>query len=507
MPSLHSQAPLAGAFSVLVAIAFAMPVHAVDWLFEPSVRASATYTDNVGQSADNEEDAIILTATPGFTLQSQGSRRVEATVSYDLSGVARFGGEDDNDLYHNLNASGYAELVEDFLFVDAVAQVSQELISLLGSPASAEINDFNRATAGSYSVSPYIKKRFGTFADAEARYTLSGAIFGEGASSDLVNNELSASVNSGSRFSTLTWGLGYSFRDVSDRNGGIGGDTSYTYERADLSLGYALTRKFRLIGNVGNEWITYDSALAAANDRDDSLWSAGFAWSPSRRTSLEATMGERFFGDTYSLSASYRARESVWTASYVEDVNDISQATLTQGTDYYYLCVSDSGSYDIRTSLFPITPPGCVPLFSVTQLVPSLAEGLFISKTLRAGVTWGIRKVSYGLSVFDVTRIFLLQTDAEDRSQGVNASVNYRLSPLTNLYGNLDWIRTQDPSTLSGLGIDREDDLYSFIVGVNHEFGRDLTGALTYRHYWRDSNDPTAEYTENNITASVIMSF
>ena len=132
-----------------MAMAFAVPAHAVDWLFEPSIGASATYTDNVNQSEDNEEDAIILSVTPGFTLRSQGSRRVEATLQYGLSGVARFGGDDDNDLNHNLNATGYAELIEDFLFIDGTARVSQELISLLGSPADADINDSNRATTAS----------------------------------------------------------------------------------------------------------------------------------------------------------------------------------------------------------------------------------------------------------------------------------------------------------------------------------------------------------------------
>jgi len=91
-------------------MAFAMSAHAVDWHFEPSVGASATYTDNVDQSPTDAEDAIILTVTPGFTLQSQGSRRVEATMGYYLSGVARFGGGNDNDLNHNLNAVGHAEV-------------------------------------------------------------------------------------------------------------------------------------------------------------------------------------------------------------------------------------------------------------------------------------------------------------------------------------------------------------------------------------------------------------
>ena len=480
-----------------------MPAQAVEWRIEPSVGASVIYSDNANQSENDPQDQISLTVSPGVIVRSEGSRRVLATLQYRMDGVARFGEDNSNDLYHNLNASGKAELVEDFLFVDADARISQELISLLGSPADSAVNADNRATTGSYSISPYIKQRFGTFADAQARYTLSGALFENDVASDLLGNELVASINSGSRFNTLNWGLNYSFRDVSDRNGGVAGDTSYTYERADLVLGYALTRKFRLIGNVGNEWIEYDSALAAANNRDDSLWSAGFAWSPSRRTSIEATMGQRFFGDTYSLSASYRARESVWTASYVEDVNDISQTTLNEGTAYVWLC---DGKF--ITTAFAIEPsPGCTLVSTTDALIPSLSDGLYVSKTLRAGVNWGISKVSYSVNVFDITRIYLLQDDAEDRSQGISAGLSYRLSPLTNLHSNVYWTRNQDPAILSGIGIDREDDLYSFIVGVNHRFGRDLTGALTYRYYRRDSNDLTAEYTENNIMASVNMRF
>jgi uncharacterized protein (PEP-CTERM system associated) len=489
-----------------MAMAFAMPAQAVEWRIEPSVGASVIYSDNASQSETDPQDQLSLTVSPGVTVQSEGSRQVKATLQYRMQGVARFGGEDGNDsedLYHYLNAAGKAELVEDFLFIDADARISQELISLLGSPADPAVNASNRATTGSYSISPYIKKRFGTFADAEARYTLSGALFEEKAASDLSGNEFIASLGSGSRFGNLNWGLNYSFRDVSDRDADIGGDTSYTYERADLSLGYALTRKFRLIGNVGNEWIEYDSALAAANNRDDSLWSAGFAWSPSRRTSIEATMGQRFFGDTASLSASYRARESVWTASYVEDVNDISQTTLTEGTVYVWLC---DGKFIITA--FAIEPaPGCTLVGTIDALIPSLAEGLYVSKTLRAGVNWGIGKVSYSVNVFDITRSYLLLDEAEDRSQGVSAGMGYRLSPLTDLHGHLNWTRNQVPALLSGVGIDRDDDLYSFIVGVNHKFGRDLTGALTYRYYRRDSSDLTAEYTENNIMASVSMRF
>ena len=85
----HSQAPLAGAFSVLMLALLANPASAVEWKFSPSVGATATYTDNANQSNSDPQDALVLSVTPGFTLRSEGSRRVRASVSYGLTGVAR----------------------------------------------------------------------------------------------------------------------------------------------------------------------------------------------------------------------------------------------------------------------------------------------------------------------------------------------------------------------------------------------------------------------------------
>jgi uncharacterized protein (PEP-CTERM system associated) len=506
-PQRNSRVPRAGAFSILAALAFTAPAHAVDWLFDANLGTSATYTDNVNQRSTNPEDALILRVSPGFTLRTEGARRLNATIQYSLDGVARFGGRDDTDLFHRLNARGTAELVEDFFFVDASARVSQELISLSGSPADATINPDNRATTGSYSISPYIKQRLGDFADFQARYTTSGTFFNESSLSDLISNAFNASLVSGSRFNTLNWGLNYDYRIVADRDRGDT-DTSYTYDRLNLSLGYALTRKFRLIGNVGQERIRYETATA--NDIDDTVWNAGFSWNPSRRTSLQATAGERFFGSTYDVSASYRARASTFRVSYTEDVSDISRATLREGTIYLFLCPGPNpGDPPVFVeSPFLISPaPGCILLGSQSGLIPSLSNGLYVAKTFRAGVNWGVRKVSYSLNAFDIRRTYLLEEDAEDRSQGVSLGVNYRMDPLTSLFSRLAFTWNEDPATLSGLTSDRDDELLTFTLGANRRFGRDLTGALTYRYTQRDSNDPLAEYTENNITASANMSF
>jgi uncharacterized protein (PEP-CTERM system associated) len=153
-PKLHRQTPLAGAFSIWMAVMFASPAFALDWRLTPTLGASATLSDNVNQSATDQQGSLILSVTPGFTLQSEGSRRVQAAMNYGLTGVTRTGANQNNDLFSALTANGKAELMEDFLFIDGTAVVSQQLISLLGSPADATINSSNRAATGSYDISP-----------------------------------------------------------------------------------------------------------------------------------------------------------------------------------------------------------------------------------------------------------------------------------------------------------------------------------------------------------------
>ena len=483
-----------------MAMAFAMPAHALDWRLERSVGASASFTDNANQSATDPENALILSVTPSFTLRSQGSRRVQATMQYGLTAVARSGEGDSADLYHNLNAMGKAELIDDFLFIDGSARISQELISLLGSPADAEINDSNRATVGTYSISPYIQQRIGTFANAQARYTHSGAIFENDVASDATSNAFSASLNSGTRFTDLSWGLNYSIREANNRDENVGDST---FERVTASAGYVLTRKFRVFGSVGQEW----NDFLSVTETDGTSWSVGAGWAPTRRTSLEASVGERFFGNTYSATARHRTRTSNWNLSYVEDVSDISQFLGTTGTMYDYQCLVD-GEIQIFEDWpfsFPPAPTNCVSFNAKPGLLFDLRNGVFVAKTLRAGVSWGKGKLNYSLSAFDTRRDYQL-LDREDRSRGVTGAVSYRYAPKTNVIGSVGLTRNEVPAALSST-TDREDDLLTLSLGINHQFATDLSGALTFRHIQRDSNVADADYEENRLMASVNMRF
>lgn len=496
-PAPGGPAWLAGAGSVFMALAVVPAAHAVDWRFEPTLTASAIYTDNVNQRDSNPEDALILSATPGFFLRSQGSRRVQASLQYGLTGVARFGGDDDNDLFHNLNAVGKAELVEDFLFIDGSARISQELISLQGSTADASVNNRNRATVGTYSISPYLQKRFGTFADAQARYTASGAIFENDVASNSASNTFSAGLSSGTRFNDFSWGLNYSIRKSEHRDA-----LDTTFESASATAGYALSRKFRVFGTVGEDRNDYLSAT----ETDGAFYSAGFGWSPSRRTSLEASAGERYFGKTYALSARHRTRLSNWNVSYTEGVSDLAQFLPRSGTLYDYQCPGPDGSLVLVTDWpFSIPPaPDCIAFGGTPGVLFDLRNGVFISKMLRAGVSWGIRRVTYSLNYIDSRRMYVVD-NSEDRSQSLLASAAYRMTPRTTFNSNIILMQTQTPNSLALTA--REDDILSFSLGLDHRFAEDLSGSLSFRHTQRDSDAVNSDYDENRLTATVYKRF
>jgi uncharacterized protein (PEP-CTERM system associated) len=233
----------------------------------------------------------------------------------------------------------------------------------------------------------------------------------------------------------------------------------------------------------------------------------GAGWAPSRRTSFEASVGERFFGNTYSATARHRARTSNWNLSYAEDVSDISQFLGTTSTMYDYQCLVD-GEIQIFEDWpfsFPPAPTNCVSFNAKPGLLFDLRNGVFVSKTLRAGVSWGKGKLNYSLSAFDTRRDYQL-LDSEDRSRGVTGAVNYRYAPKTNVIGSVGLTRNEVPAALSGT-TDREDDLLTLSLGIHHQFATDLSGALTFRHTERDSNVADADYEENRLTASVNMRF
>lgn len=478
---------------------------ALDWQIDPSIGATTTLTDNATQTK-NGDGAFIVTVTPGVAVKSKGSRRVQASLNYGLSATERIGGggtNDSNDLNHSLNATGKAEVAEDLFFIEGDARISQALTSLLGAPGDSTLDTGNRSTVGTYNLSPYLTKRFGTFGNGVIRFTQSGAIFEQNTGGDITSSAVRANFTSGSRFNDLLWGLNYSLRDASTE-----GRQDTQFESYGATLGYALTRKFRLRGSFGYDNNDYP-ATAGTKTKGD-YWTAGFDWAPSRRTSLGASLGKRYYGDNYALNFRHRMNRSIWHLQYDEGASDIEQQIFNTTVLYAWQC--DDGTWGHSSNVFP--PEGkknCVLLASIPPgtLYLGTDRGISINKTLRGGMTWAERRMTYSVDLFDTTRAYQeLSGLPEDRTRGLQAGVNYKAAPHTSVNALLGFTNNKVAGSLIGVGaVNRDDDIYTLTVGINHQFLHDLNGSLYFRHQQRESNDSAQEFSENSLSATVTMRF
>ena len=182
-------------------------------------------------------------------------------------------------------------------------------------------------------------------------------------------------------------------------------------------------------------------------------------------------------------------------------------------TIYAWIC--DDGIWGSTSNLFPpagktgcvlsgIAPPGTIPL--------GTAQGVYINKTLRGGMTWAVRKLTFAFDLFDTTRIYQeLASLPEDRSRGFQAGVIYRLTPHTNVNTSLAYTHNEVAASLvtpPALPTARSDDLYTLTAGIDHQFQPKLKGSLLFRHQQRESsNAALADFTENSLTATVNMQF
>ncbi len=120
-------------------------------------------------------------------------------------------------------------------------------------------------------------------------------------------------------------------------------------------LGYALTRHFRLLATVGVRKNDYDSAPAAADNRDDL---SGVPDLPGRRRAAPTSrlaLARAIFGAPIAFGFRVTVpANTVWTASYDEDVNDISQQLLN---DAATVCLELCGGQFVGDGVLPPAEP------------------------------------------------------------------------------------------------------------------------------------------------------
>jgi uncharacterized protein (PEP-CTERM system associated) len=496
-----------------------------EWKFSPSIGVSETYSDNPGLQRDEDAHGQwISEAIPGFTLTTHSRRlRLSATGEWHYYAYQQKNIPNLHDREGRYGANAEANLIEDFLLLDASASGSRQAISAFGPRFTEPYSTFNRTDVKTWSISPVLQHRFGSAAEVQLRVTRDSVTTdGDAAAAAFADSRSTTglfSVTSPDPNSAFGWGLQYMRQNLeTDR---FGGSTSVN---ASANVRYRLSRTWSAVASAGHD--SYDFTTLNSGNSGPS-YTAGFVWTPSSRTTVDARLGHSFLGKTGSLSATQRSRRLISRVTYTD------QVTTSRAQFLLPAAIDTAAMLDqlfSSTISDPILRAQAVQSYMTsTGLPPSLANNVnYLSnrymreKRLQAAFIYTLAHSTISLSAYksERTALSLDQTDSEllgsqfatlndnVRQRGVDASVSYRLSPRTA--ANATASATRSTSITTGIMTPS----HYVSLGLTRQFDRKARATVELRHIHSANGALTTtagsgpgSYTENALSATLSVQF
>jgi uncharacterized protein (PEP-CTERM system associated) len=426
-----------------------MPSYAAE--FGAQLGLSANYIDNVLQVPQDAQkvDDVATVISPVLTF-AQENNRATTSVKYDLQAVYFADRSDLNETSQQLDANSDIRVVTDFLNLALRANMWQQLVD----PAQ-QLNyenlfsTRNLLDGTSGSAEPLFNHVFGPVR-VQARYRY-GFVQYSGGQDTLVaednarDQDARFEIGSPDLAARFTWDAKYtSERSKYDIS------APYSYDLAALGVELQIASGLRLLAAGGSE--TDVSVNPSAGGLDSGFWRAGFRWEPDRNNLVEATLGERFFGNSYSARIEHRAKYVDLRLSYSEEPTTEARRQITQFAD----APNGAASSDV-----PNIPE-----------VTRLTTDAYLNKAGDAELKLSLRRTTLDVRAFSFKREYLALGQTED-GHGGSLTLRRNLS-ARSILELLAW--AEKVNLLDG---NDSDDLL-LRLGLYHQFSRALRGRLEY---------------------------
>lgn len=475
-------------------------IQAGEWRIAPNVGLTENYSDNINAAPSGQEESEFITIlSSGLSATGRG-RRINLSANYNLQKSIFLENSDRNDVTHFLSGNVQTEIIKESFFVDAFASMSPTVASNFGRITNRNFVNVggNRADVISYGVTPRAVHHFGSWATATAATTFSDTSVSnqDGSGGDLAgsgnNNEFTASLNSGRRFTRFNWGVNYNQRSFDANNFDTNNNNQEsTLRSTTFNGGYRISRLLRINGSVGNE---SNEFVGNRNRNNGATWSIGATLNPTPRTFLSGSYGHRSFGATKNFSFSHRLRRASIRGSYVEELS--TTAEILQRQQQQLFQNFDVFGNPLTTPLNPLELTN--PLLRNTNL--SLTNDVFISRRFSADIGYQYRLNSFSLSVF--------------RSE----QESVRIQTVEEVIGtNFSWSRPLGKRLSSALNVsqqDRSGDAQQeatqalFITpSLSYALGPQVSTRLSYSYAENTSDRETNNYQENSVFGTITYAF
>lgn len=481
----------------------------------PGIDVRQRYTDNVALAREGHERGMFLTeVAPNISItRSTPGLELSARYQFHYFIYQNAGGPDTARRANRLSADARARLVRDLLYLDASATIQDQAVSAFG-PFTDDTYYArgNRTEVRTARISPYLSHRFGSGASVFLRATHDWSDTNHLAFGKSETDTAQFSASTGTMFRRVALGVDASHQVVQES---VAEDSSSQSASATVRL--LVTPELSLSATGGYD--EYDFTSFGGPTRGD-FWMAGFAWQPSSRSSLQARVGNRFFGRTYFLLANHRSRRTAWNISYDEQVTTSrAQFFLPQTVDTAAL---------LDRILSPVYPDpvqrrlAVLAYMQATGLPPTLTDSVnylsnryMLLKQFNASGAVRTGRSSIVLSVFHSNRraLSILEADSRllgtvdamlndhTRQRGASLAWNWRILPRTS--ANVGLVRTRSDSLTTG----RRHDTSTLGLALTTQFTPRTRGILEYRHVRGTLHSGAGDYRENSVAAALSMKF
>lgn len=426
-----------------------------DVTFNPEIGVAGIYSDNIDLDPPGQEESEFIGELRPAIRIGVTSPRVQGNLDYQMESYF-FENSDRDQTFHELDGNLESELISELLYFDATARRSQTVIDpeqLV--PFNNFVSTQNRADYTTWQVNPYLERNVGGWTQVRLSYSYGDMRYSDVDVAtvnvqDFTDKTIDFTMVALPEDRTLYWELRYN-------NERVEYDTAAAveYELANAMIGYRVTPSLQLIARGGRESdLRVDRGTSSGLESD--VWDAGFRWRPQRHE-VEVTVGERFFGQTFSANWAYVGNAVVTGFDY-------SESPLTVGQQLFDVSV-----------LNPALPgdPGS----PLTAQTPEI----YLSELTTAWFGIVGRRNSIQFTAYRDRREFF-DTGLEEEENGVLADWDLRLGPRTNLFMALTWQRVGYP------GSERDDEFLTSALGVDRQLGVGTWITLTARYGRRTSD-------------------
>lgn len=470
----------------------------------PYVVVSESYSDNIGLVPEPAaRSGWVTELAPGIRIQSTGAR-VKGALDFRVASTRYSGQSQLDDTVKFLNSNVRVEALENLLYVDARADVTQQNRSAFGTVSSPDrlSASANRLETTSFQVAPFLRGFISDAAVYQVRFNAARVRTSDDTLPDLRSSEWVARLGNASRAARLGWALdATSLRFRSDAGGEV------SDHRARASLTYAVVPQFQVALSEG--WESSDFASSERQKR--STPGVGFLWQPTQRTQVDGLLERRFFGDGHVVSVRHRTPRTAWSLASSREATALP--TRFGKADWRPLqslvaeqltsAVPDPGEREqaARRRLEEFAIPALSALGSdVFTAQPYLlrsdsAAVALLGVTNAIALSWSRREQRS----FD--RGLPAGTADDYRQSGFNASLSHRITALTTVTLGATRLRSAD---LAGAG--RRTTQEEYRLGLTSRIGPRTNASLGVRHVDFSGQTAAESYRENAFFGAVSVS-